>query len=477
MTYRLRTLLVDLALAGSSVACGDAPSTDELTGRASTTSIASAPAPTDDTTTSRAAPSTAPTVAPDPTVDPGDGSACIGTRLGLSCLVDGEWENFDRDNSPIYDWVQSVDLCPDGRILAITLDGVATHAGGRWTEIPAEFSVSGPDAVACGTDAIWAGFFGWVGRFQNGEWTFWDSEEVLGTTDFVKTVNDVAISPDGIAWVATSSSIARFDGEWTVWEEGAGFDVGLSPTAVDVDVAADGTYTVYVAAGFRGIARFSEGQWTLQEAGLNGARDIAAADGTVLVPAFRNGATSYEGIAATPVTVADGLSSDTVRGIAIDDAGRQWFATSYGLTVLTDDGARTYRVDNSGLLDNDTYAVAVGGGGPVLPGEDPRPPSGLSGIVTDDTGTPLAGITVEACVDELRDEFDGETPCSDHPFSVSTVTAADGRFEVGDLPAGRYTIALQSPAGWTRVVDGSVAARYAAPAGEIADLGVITLSG
>ena len=125
-------------------------------------------------------------------------------------------------------------------------------------------------------------------------------------------------------WAVTGSSIARFDGAWTVWEQGAGFEDRLSPTAIDVDAAADGSYTVHAAAGFRGIANFVDGSWTLQETSLNGARDLAAADGIVLIPAFREGIVSYEGVAETPFTPADGLSSDLVRGVAIDAAGQQW---------------------------------------------------------------------------------------------------------------------------------------------------------
>ena len=360
-----------------------------------------------------------------PSLSTDPGVACVGTRLGLSCLIDGVWENFDRENSPISAWVQSVDVCDDGTVVAITLDGIATYADGRWTDIPAEFSVSGPSAVACGPEAIWAGFFGWIGSLQDGTWTFWNTEEVLGQTEFVKSVKDIAVAPDGSAWVVTGSSIARFDGEWTAWEDNAGFDVSLSPTAIGVDTAADGSYTVHAAAGFRGIANFVNGEWSLQETGLNGASDLAANDGIVLIPAFRAGVTSYQGVAETPFTSADGLSSDTVRGTAIDSAGQQWLATSYGLTVVTGGDIRTYRVDNSGLLENDAYAVAVSGAGPDLPADDPQEWGGLAGIVLDDTGTPHVGIAVEVCVEEQRDDFDGETPCSTHPFMAGAVTDGD----------------------------------------------------
>ncbi|MEZ5243717.1 MAG: carboxypeptidase-like regulatory domain-containing protein [Acidimicrobiales bacterium] len=479
-----RIISMTLGLSLLAAACGDGPSAGDVAGgdvdptttsAASPTSTAAPAADSGPTTTTTTIPPL-----PEPAfaaiASPDPGVACVGTRLGLSCLIDGTWENFDSDNSPIYSWVQSVDVCADGTVVAVTLDGIATYADGRWTEIPADFSVTGPEAVACGADAIWAGFFGSIAVVRDGTWTSWDSEEVLGTTDFVKSVKDVAVAPDGTAWVVTGSSIARFDGAWTAWEDNAGFDVSLSPTAIDVDVAADGSYTVHAAAGFRGIANFVDGAWTLQETSLNGARDLAAADGEVLIPAFRNGVVSYRGAAQTPFTSADGLSSDTVRGVAIDDLGQQWFATEYGLTVVTEDDVRTYRVDNSGLLDNDTWAVAVSGAGPDLPGDEPREWSGLAGLVLDDVGTPYAGITVEVCVEEQDDEFEGDTPCADDPFMATTSTDETGRFEVVGLRPGRYTIAMQTDEGWTYFIDGSVAARYDAPSGTIAELGVFTIT-
>lgn len=486
MAKLIRAAGVALALTLIAAACGGTSPEDVVAEDDASTTTTGAPSTTlaEATTTTEGAPTTTTTTLP-PLPDPAfaavssedKGVACIGTRLGLSCLIDGTWESFDRDNSPVSTWVQSVDICPDGTVVAIALDGIATYRDGRWTEVPADFSVTGPSVVSCGPEAIWAGFFGWIGAFQGGAWTFWNTEEVLGQTDFVKSVKDIATASDGSAWVVTGTSIARFDGEWTAWENNAGFDVGISPTAIDVDEAGDGTYTVHAAAGSRGVAHFVDGAWTLQEARLNGARDLAAADGIVLIPAFKKGVVSYQGVAETPITPSDGLSSDAVRGVAIDSQGQQWFATSYGLTVVTDDDVRTYRVDNSGLLDNDTYAVAVSAGGPDLPADEPQEWSGLAGLALNDEGTPYEGITVEVCVEEQTEEFDGATPCTDHPFMAGAITDETGRFEILGLRPGRYTISMETENGWTYFIDGSVSARYTAEAGSVAELGVFTLSG
>ena len=176
------------------------------------------------------------------------------------------------------------------------------------------------------------------------------------------------------------------------------------------------------------------------------------------------------------IGVEAGLSSSTVRDVAIDSGGNVWAATAYGLTVLRADGSsRTYRVDNSDLIDNRTYSVTVFGGGPALPADAPEDWAGVAGVALDPTGAPLAGIDVEVCVEDLRDEFDGDTPCALDPYRATAVTDDTGRFEITGIRAGSYVVAMAPGGSWTYFTDGSVAARYDAIAGELSELGVFEI--
>ena len=452
---RSRVASIVLAIGMLGAACGSTDLPDELSA---------------DTTTT----TTLPPV-PEPAFDAIDGEtdgiACIGTRTGLSCRFGDSWQHFDRDNAPIFDWVQEIAICDDGTVLVPSVNGIGSYQGGIWSEIELDFAVSKPNAVACRDGVIWAGGSRYVARYDGTTWTSWDTEATLGVSDFVRTVDDIAIAPDGSAWVVTGTSVARWAADaWTVWEEGNGFDERYFMDAVAVDTAADGSYTVHVMTS-RGFLRFTADAWVVDDAFLNGDDVIAVADGQVYVPAFQEGVTRYQGATSTDIGVAAGMSSDTVRGIAIDADGNPWFATSYGLTVFTSNGAQTYRVDNSELIDNETYSVALGPAAPPMPADSPEEWATITGVVVDENGVALPGVTVEACVSDQPDEFETATPCAEEPYQATTTTDADGRFSLPALRAGRYTIAMMSAKGWTTFVDGSTAIRFDAPDGEMSDLG------
>lgn len=469
-------------------ACGSTDLPESLqAGDTSTTTVATDAAPSSTLATTTVAPdSSGPTTTiieippvPEPAFDAidssGTGIACVGSRSDLSCLFDGEWSSFDRNNSPIFDWVQEIAICDDDSILVPSINGIASYQGGVWSEIDMDFASGKPNAVACADGVIWAGGSGYAARYDGTTWTSWDSEATLGVSDFVRSVDDIAIAPDGSAWVVTGTSVARWAADvWTVWEEGNGFEERYFMDAVAVDAADDGSYTVHVLTS-RGFLRFEGDAWVIDDARVNGDDRIAVADGEVWVPAFRQGVTRFQGASSTDIGVEAGLSSPTVRGIAIDDDGNPWFATSYGLTVFTDDGPRTYRADNSDLFDNQAYSVAVRGTVPVLPADAPEEWATVTGSVIDESGAPMVDVIVELCVSEQPDDFESDTPCAEEPYQSATVSDDDGEFRIGGLRPGRYTISMMGPTGWTKFVDGSTAIRFEAPGGTTTDLGEFSI--
>ncbi len=435
------------------------------------------------------------TVAPTTTVDPGPtippipdpafaaveapsdaGLTCAGTRIGISCLIEGEWQSFDSENSPVVEWSRSVEVCPDGRVVTPSPGGVAVFNDGDWGTAEPDFGLGFAEDVACGDDAIWATWTDVIGRFADGVWTSWNNDEVLGSVEDGYRAQAVEVAPDGSAWVTSRSSIARFqDDVWTAWEEGVGFDDRFAPRALAIDASGGSGYEVVVATGTQGIRRFADEAWTSIPGSLNGDDAAFADDGDIWISAHRVGVERYSGGIATEIGLDDGLSSDDVRDIHVDTAGRLWFATSYGITMIADGESRTYRVDNSGLLDNDVYTIAVGDGGPALPADAPEDWGTLTGTMLDADGEPLVDMTVEVCVEILYSNFQADTPCGDHPYFAGALTDADGAFEIANLRAGRYTMSLLPPNGWTFVEDASTAARYVAVAGEVTDVGTIRL--
>ena len=147
------------------------------------------------------------------------------------------------------------------------------------------------------------------------------------------------------------------------------------------------------------------------------------------------------------------LPSDHVRAMAVDASGRVWIGTEYGLAVYDGKTWRAYHMHTSGLAENEVYAVSVVGKGPKLPALEKKATGALTGVVVRD-GKPLAGATVEVCVEFIGFSYSGDTPCSGQPFSKSTSTAKDGTFTIKALPTGRYSITLETPEGkWLRVTD------------------------
>ena len=483
---RIRTTGVVLAIALIGAACGGGSDED-----AAASSTSGPPTTAAATTTTIPAPTTAPgpttTTEPPPpplpdpafaaTAAPADaGAACIGTREGLSCLDEDGWTTWTADDAPIRGWVRSLDFCDDGSLVVPQNRGVALLRDGRWSEIPVDFSNSAPDHVVCDGDRIVAAFFGTIAIFEEGAWTAYESEAVLGTGTLLKTANDIAVGSDGSVWVVTSSSIARLvDGEWTFWEEGRGFEERIRATAVAVETGADGEVVPRVYIDNTGLATLTEGEWTIAPPKEVGVDTMVAADGALWVPLVNTGVGEIVNGVVTEYGVADGLSTDRVDAIAVDDGGRVWAGTSYGLSILGD-GPRTYRMDNSDLVNNDVSAIAVRGAGPGLPADDPRPWSTLTARLVDDGDVPLVGRTIEICIENVGSRFDGPTPCSGQVYTASAVTDDQGIALFEYVRAGSYVIAVEGDEGWL-MVGGSTNEEFIVPAGQLTEVGDIVLSG
>ena len=142
----------------------------------------------------------------------GPGFMCAGTRHGMSCLEDGVWTSYTRDNAPIRDWVIDLGICDDSRVITPSLGGVSILEAGVWTELAVEIQ----DVPACRGDEIWGHDFDLVVRSVAGETTTIPTVEVFPESDFPNLISAIEIAPDGSTWIAGADAVARFaNGTWT----------------------------------------------------------------------------------------------------------------------------------------------------------------------------------------------------------------------------------------------------------------------
>jgi hypothetical protein len=111
-------------------------------------------------------------------------------------------------------------------------------------------------------------------------------------------------------------------------------------------------------------------------------------------------------------------------------------------------------MSNSPLLDDEIYSLAVAGAGPKLPARQEKSPGILTGRIVKNSD-PLAGRSVQACVEFVGMIFTGKTPCDDQAFFRTVKTGSDGTFTFAGLPVSKYALTFQNADGkWLRLTDG-----------------------
>lgn len=213
--------------------------------------------------------------------------------------------------------------------------------------------------------------------------TTWTTVDGLPSDD----LRDVAVAPDGTIWIASSQGVVAFDGntftvhnttshpglasndvqsiavtsDGMVW---AGTDFGVS-------VLDGGSYTTFTTADgmgddvvknvkeapngdiwiatINGATRISEGVFTAfasPNIPFGGTLDIAFADNDeVLFSGGLGGVIVYNGNTFSTVGTAQGLLSNRIRSIAVDDEQNKWVATAAGISIL--DAANVHTGDEA----------------------------------------------------------------------------------------------------------------------------------
>jgi hypothetical protein len=284
----------------------------------------------------------------------------------------------------------------------------------------------------------------------------------------------VDVAADGRVWVATAASVATLvDGAWRVFAAGAGFDERLFIN--DLAIAPDGS--VWIAHG-SGLARWDGAVWQhFASPSGSGSLDTIAVgpDGHVWLGTYANGLQLFRDGSWATVGIEDGsLPSRRVNDVAVDEQGRLWAATSYGLTVYDGTVWQSYQMHTADLIDNALQTIAVGGGGPPLPPPAATAPGALRGALRDVDGTtPLADRPVEICAAPISTFLIDDAPCAGQAYVRTVLSDDSGRFVFTDLPAGRYalTFAVRPDAWGFYAGRFGFATRALVPAGSDINLG------
>jgi ligand-binding sensor domain-containing protein len=189
------------------------------------------------------------------TVSP-DGSVWFGTYLsGLVNRYDGSgWTSYGESQGlgPL-NTVWSLASAQDGTIWAGTDDGVARFNGLSW-EMFSPITGSVRSVTITDDGAVWIGTYrykdvGQVARYDGSTWVVYGDGDSLNGGDWIRAL---AQSQDGTVWAGTTNGLFQFgDDRWTAMPYG--------PKSInDIAVAPDGT--LWVATEFSGVWHY-DGAW------------------------------------------------------------------------------------------------------------------------------------------------------------------------------------------------------------------------
>jgi len=208
---------------------------------------------------------------------------------------DGHWWGFREKSSPLStDQIFDIAIDSSGEAWIVDSHGIRITNGQSWREVGTDFS-GGADALAIDDTSgqVWTVDYKRASVFAGFTWTTYKSRN-FGDSDYVDQVTDVAIDPQGRAWLATASSIAMFDDEaWEVWEEGTGFSKSYF-----IEVIAAGQDGRIWVGHSNGVLVFDGQGWVdLGPQRLSQVKDVnVASDGRIWAATWAHGAFVYDGL-------------------------------------------------------------------------------------------------------------------------------------------------------------------------------------
>lgn len=279
--------------------------------------------------------------------------AWFGSTNGISRFDGTNWVN----GYPLA-YTTLVKVAPDDSKWFGGAFGLARLSDTTWTIFDSISSPGAPSSVKAfafdSSGNVWVASNG-VYRYDGMTWTRWDSTTFLPGN----FVNDLAVTPDGMVWAATSQGLAGFDG--TTWRV---IDIPGGPApAIVRHLGVDTLGALWMA-----VVRTEDpwDAWSYYGTGLtrwdgSGFRTFTRDDGllTMDIQEFEFdprgrlwisfatqpmegggpsplGVSWYDGHRCVQYTSADGLIYDQVNCLAFDQVGRLYCGTDYGACRLND---------------------------------------------------------------------------------------------------------------------------------------------
>jgi hypothetical protein len=383
-----------------------------------------------------------------------DGAASLwlgSFGFGAVCGDAAGWQPVTKQTKAVSsDQIRDIEVCGDKTVIASTV-GLHIRQKGKWRTEKIKSGVGTLEAIDCDDKGtIWISHFDGASSFDGKRWTTFKADK-LGTDRNIKVGKDVAVAKDGKVWVVTANSVAMYNGkDWRSWEVGRGFQ----EQQFFGHLSLDSKGAPWVTA-IGGVWTFEDGAWNLVKGDDLFSIEALHVDAKdrIWVGTYSNGLFVYESGGWTNYNRDNSdIASNHVNAIASDSRGRVWIATEYGLNVLEKDEWQVYRMDTSGMVDNNLTVLEVEGAGPDLVKPGKSQTGGLSGIVSN-AGKPVAGVEIQLCVEFIGSSFRSATPCEDQPFSKIAKTDKSGKYEFKDLPVGVYGVVFKQPSGkWARLV-------------------------
>lgn len=271
-----------------------------------------------------------------------DGVLWFSTDLGLIRQGGGQWVNYPNPNSPSVRAYVDFDRIGDNELILFTQNQLfEIDEQGSWLENSLASITANVKQVAIDSlDRTWLMTDDNLTMLSTAQSTSFEYPDQW--FDSSSTYYEYIITDKNTTWIATENFVASQNGfGWAVYDRNSGI-----PTAPITDIYADDRITVVTTNG-GGASILENGTWRFLHQG-NGLSTNALSsvtvdqDGTIWFGTYQAGLISYDGQNFTTYTTEDGLLNYQITNLATGDDNVVWVGTILGLNAISDGNVYAY---------------------------------------------------------------------------------------------------------------------------------------